>query len=182
MKPLLFFAIASALLVEEAVSQDITERLVACQSLLGDAERLACFEAIAESTAADEAQNEQILSEAQSDTAPKSNSVERVDNAVQNRAEMPETKPGLDNRPIDMVETRRRRTSISAAVARAWEDPFGKLMIELDNGEVWKQTTRGSRRAPDVGDLATARRSAFGAWFFKFGDSNRETRMALVSD
>ncbi len=62
-------------------------------------------------------------------------------------------------------------STIESAVLRVDEDPFGKLIVTLENGQVWQQT--GSRsvyvssRGPQT---AVVRRAALGSFMMKIGN------------
>ncbi|MEM9740524.1 MAG: hypothetical protein AAF829_11705 [Pseudomonadota bacterium] len=177
---------AIALACASALAQTLPERLAECQRIADDEAKLACFEALAlnENDGAQDEATDESVARNEPPTLPQSTETESLAATIPAATAPPSaavsvrsTEPRATTAaPIEAPPYR----NFESSVQRAWEDPYGKILVELDNGEVWKQTTRGSRRVPNSGSVVSARRSLFGAWFFKFGDSNRETRMALL--
>jgi len=62
------------------------------------------------------------------------------------------------------AERQHRIEAIEARVAGVRTNPFGKLVVTLDNGQVWLQTD-AKRLRPAVGDAVIVRRSPYGAGF-----------------
>ena len=55
-----------------------------------------------------------------------------------------------------------------------------RIMVRLDNGETWKQTSRNRPRTPKVGMVAHFSKGLAGGWFVKFGERNGKYSVSLV--
>lgn len=62
------------------------------------------------------------------------------------------------------AERKGRIEAIHANIAATGVNGFGKLVVTLDNGQVWLQTD-GKRYRAAVGDAVTVRRSSYGPGF-----------------
>ena len=62
-----------------------------------------------------------------------------------------------------IIDTENRQTEIVAVVSSVKADPYGKLKVSLDNGQVWKQK-ESKRIRLKKGDKITIRRGAFGSF------------------
>ncbi|GAA5445131.1 hypothetical protein Misp06_03324 [Microbulbifer sp. NBRC 101763] len=68
---------------------------------------------------------------------------------------------------------------IEAKIAKIQDDSYGKKIITLDNGQIWKQS--GSARIFwGAGDLVTVERAMLGSFFMKQADGGRKMRVKRV--
>lgn len=69
--------------------------------------------------------------------------------------------------------------SINAAIAELRDAAYGKLLITLDNGQVWRQndSTRVNWKS---GDTVIVERALFGSFFMKGADGGRSMRVKRV--
>ena len=166
-----------------AAAETLQERLAACQTISDPVERLSCFENLANEA------SEAPLSEAQSaPSVTQATTVEPATNAVtstpapaiasvQTAPALPaRKKPVARPKPAPQNEVNR----YEGLVRKAQYDATGKLLVQLTNGEIWKQTSRGQFRIPPVGSSVRVRKSFSGAWFLKFDHDGRESRMVLT--
>lgn len=69
--------------------------------------------------------------------------------------------------------------SIEATIAEIREAAYGKLMITLDNGQVWRQND-SARVTWKSGDPVILERGLFGSFFMKRPDGGRKMRVKRV--
>ncbi|MFC6632064.1 hypothetical protein [Microbulbifer taiwanensis] len=69
--------------------------------------------------------------------------------------------------------------SIDATIAEVQKIAYGKLLITLDNGQVWRQNDSG-RVHWKGGDTVTLERGLFGSFFMKAEDGGRKIRVKRV--
>ncbi len=78
----------------------------------------------------------------------------------------------LDN--VDEVET---DLSGSAAIVRVWRNLDGRFSVELDNGQVWRETEGSRVGMPKVGSAVEVVTGAFGSYRMKIDGIPREARV-----
>ncbi|SDZ86538.1 hypothetical protein SAMN05216562_0859 [Microbulbifer marinus] len=69
--------------------------------------------------------------------------------------------------------------SIEATIAQIDKVAYGKLLITLDNGQVWRQNDSG-RVNWKTGDSVTVERALFGSFLMKPTDGGRNLRVKRV--
>jgi len=69
--------------------------------------------------------------------------------------------------------------SIEATIAGIQEAAYGKLLITLDNGQVWRQND-SARVNWESGDPVIVERALFGSFFMKQPDGGRRMRVKRV--
>ncbi|MGL6160386.1 hypothetical protein [Microbulbifer sp.] len=69
--------------------------------------------------------------------------------------------------------------SINATIAEIRDAAYGKLLITLENGQVWRQndSTRVNWKS---GDIVIVERALFGSFFMKQADGGRNMRVKRV--
>ena len=68
---------------------------------------------------------------------------------------------------------------ITATIVAAELNPYGKAVVRLDNGQIWKQL-KNEKVKVTLGDKVTIVRGQFKSFFFKFNDGNRKYRFTRV--
>jgi len=139
-----------------AIAEDsLRSALHACAALVRDAERLACFDGVAERAATDK-----------STGSPPT--AEDVFGVGERRA----TRSGREG-----ASAREELQQITAKVIGLRHERDGAVVIELDNGQSWRQIDGSRRLVLRVGDTVTISRAALGS--FRLATS--ENRFARVS-
>lgn len=167
----------------------LEERLAACQTVSDSLERLACFENIANESAEQpslESTAPQRSTAAPTELAPSAiveapapvASVAPAPSTEQQASSLPaREKPVARPKPVKVAKDEPKR--YEGLVKKAQYDATGKLLVQLTNGEIWKQTSRGRFRLPPAGSGVRVRKSFSGAWFLKFDHDGRESKMTL---
>lgn len=157
-----------------ASANTVSDRLAQCQQIEDASEKLACFEQVANDVSQAPAEPAPTAS-APSAPAPVIQSATVAEPAEVEEVVVSREKPVARPRPVKTTEANR----YDATVTRAEYSVTGKLVVELNNGEVWQQSSRGSFRIPPKGSGVRVRKSFSGAWFLKFDHDGRESRMKL---
>ena len=77
-------------------------------------------------------------------------------------------KPEPQARPAEPVRRAiKQDLSGSARIARVWENLDGRFSVELDNGQVWRETEGTRVGMPDAGAAVKVTRSLFGSYRMK---------------
>lgn len=137
--------VASALGAQEGPREESTQDLITCSGLSSQEEQLACVDAIVESTNAtfelptDDAADSQ-LSQSRSSVleAMEAPSVMESDNLY---------------RHVSNIKDDYTVTPLEAKIVKVWVLHDGRFSVELDNGDIWRQTRRVTKvRAPEPGN------------------------------
>ncbi len=177
-----------ALFAVTAEGQSLETSLKDCQAIAQADLKLACFERLADSVSQSEAgappSPANSAGAGTPDTlagnppvSPGPAIAAGQDEPAVNVATTPA--PAPRSREELFPEPASKPSSYRATIRRAEHSPHGKLYVQLTNGEVWKQTSRGEFALPGPGTPVTVSRSALGAWFLDFDDIGDEIRMSL---
>lgn len=184
-----FFFLASAMagVLSVSVSSAPTEAtleqaLAACGGMEDRAARLECFDSLA--AAANKASREEPAKPERVAAPPDAKPVD----PEPRRADRQTPKPEKDAEPSkaryvivakdDPIAKAARPSEFEAKIVEAWLQ-FDKIYVRLDNGEVWKQTSRDRPRMPKAGQRATFTKGLVG-WLASFGDSSNKHSFSLV--
>lgn len=145
------------------VGGETERRLLACDQISAPAEKLACFDAVVESLS----------------TPP-------VEPAVSPPpATPPRPAPSDSISPAEPGEARARREDVTTArredtpeddgnsegfqatIVRVWENFDGRFSVELDNGQVWRETQGTRVGMPAEGDSVEVSKGIFGSYRMK---------------
>jgi hypothetical protein len=141
----LIFASAAAVLlgagVVHAGADAVPPALRACVNVKNNSERLACYDRTIEHLSADSA------------AAAPERSAEASFGAASVRSSQPARK----------IE-REELTSVSAHVTALSHDASGALVIDLDNGQQWRQTSGSSSPLLEIGHEVTISRAALNSF------------------
>ena len=147
-----------------------------CQLIEDAADKLACFEQVANDLASATSTDSVAPDTPTSDpTAGQVTSTITSDSVTEAETLAARPKPISRPKPEKKVESSR----YEATVKRSTYSVAGKLVVELTKGEVWQQTSRGGFRQPPEGTGVRVRKSFSGGWFLKFDHDGRESRMKL---
>ena len=80
----------------------------------------------------------------------------------------------------DHWESEREISSLDSVVAAVQKDAYGKLVVRLDNGQVWRQVKNEKIRVA-VNDPIIVERGMLNSFFFVLPDSKRKVRFKRVN-
>ena len=188
-----FSLFALALYAQQESSTDINAQLLACDKLIQPADRLACFNAVAQTLkegpaavpAVDvhdaasivDSSGPELIPEVasratkQSTTVPSQPSVHAVQAPAQKSAEAPVSDEVHDfGRDSMRTENRnkvnkKQEVTIQATIVRAWTHHDERFSVELDNGQIWRETS-GSRisRRIKIGRTVEIKQGTLGSY------------------
>lgn len=78
-----------------------------------------------------------------------------------------EKQSSLPMRPESPRAVAPRARSIVAGVVRHWRDDFGNFRVELENGQIWKETKASNYRLPGGNMIAEISKSLMGGYKLK---------------
>lgn len=188
-----FCATANA---EEIENLSVTEALRLCAAFEEKDEKLACFEALA-STVAPSSQSADA--EAATDGSETSETVPDAPSAAATAASSatPEenaTRPLAEDESLTFVRTtksererkraekeRKKRKKHTLTVYRAWRNGVGELRIAFTNGEIWRQSGKGTSYDPQSGEEVVMKPGLMGGWTVSMKGGSRGARMRKVN-
>lgn len=135
--------------------QEITSDFVLCQQIPDLANRMACFNLALEKLRTRN-RNELPPPEYQRDP----------DEITPDRGQQ-EQQSSLPTRRDSQRAVAPRSGSIVAAVVRHWLDDFGNFRVELENGQIWKETKASNYRLPGGNMVAEISKSLMGGYKLK---------------
>lgn len=71
-------------------------------------------------------------------------------------------------------ETLDNMDSISATIVDVWPTTDRRFEVRLDNGQVWRETTRTRVRTPNVGSAVRISRASLGSYRMRINNNNRQ--------
>lgn len=160
-------------------SSALPEALEKCAKLHDDDARLACFDRLAgrKAPAAVETQTappeDKHTNEEENDFGP-------GDSASRETAE---DQFGWANNPVAAKRAAKKTAvpdEISAVIVRIEEAPRGERTVYLDNGQVWRESSRNRRLTLMAGDEVRIKSGLFGAYKLVGADGNRYTRASRI--
>ncbi|MBM4385794.1 MAG: hypothetical protein FJ091_20795 [Deltaproteobacteria bacterium] len=158
-----------SLLLPLAAAGDPGETLLGCRKLSDAAERLACYDRVVDRAA--QTIEPEVLA-----TAPRASSSE-PERSLRERLfgrSVEETDRAL--RDAYGVQTAAELTAVATAVKRG---PDGRVVVTLDNGQVWRQTE--SRAFPlREGQTVRVREGALGSFYMNPVDGGRTAPVQRV--
>jgi hypothetical protein len=138
-----WLSVSVHLLATADAAEPIAPELLACAQIGRNAERLACY---------DQAIEHLRAGEAQLGSAPSAESSFGV------RSSEPQSVGGGQS------SEREELNAVTARVRKLTREQYGLSSIELDNGQVWRQTTATMNLQLKVGDEVTISRAALGSF------------------
>ena len=76
-------------------------------------------------------------------------------------------------------ESQREGMQLEARVSAAYKNAYGKWVVTLDNGQVWKQLRSETIRI-SVDDNVLIERGLMNSFFFRLNDNNRQIKFSRV--
>jgi hypothetical protein len=155
---------------------EMSDELADCRAIQSDAERLTCYDAIGSGREEEQAEEEAVAVAVATEATAK--------------AETPivETPPAEESfgKPIDDISREPKESASSNAVdglvatvteARLYK--VGRIMVTLDNGQQWRQTS-ASTLTLSVGDEIQIQRGAMGSYRLTQVDGTRSMKVRRV--
>ncbi len=150
----------SALATQEEPRDDTTQSLIACGDLTSPEEQLACFDTIAESTIVE---STKVTPEAASHDSPGRPSAVNPSANSRSPSNSSSVLEEMEAPSVQESDSLYRRekifqddfnfTPLEATIVSVRVHHDGRFSVELDNGETWRETRRGTRvRLPEPGD------------------------------
>lgn len=165
---------------------------VSCRAIADDAARLACLDNASDALARTLIVRESGDGEREPYEAGDDQAGDKAALASAAPAEAPATAQPDDEaafgaeRLVAKARARdeNRRRAISAQIAEIVVDPFEKLTVTLDNGQVWRQLASDERIVRFSGETevytATISRGVFGNYFLKIVENGRVIRVRRI--
>ena len=145
--------------------------LAVCARLTDDAQRLACYDAAVrlEAAATAEQPARHVEKEPQDPPpAPAAVTVQAPPAVEQASA----AEFGMETKQVE----KRQLDALQARVQKVRKDPYGRLIVTLDNGQVWRQSESGSYPLAD-GDRITIERGFLSAFYLQVDGLNRRIKV-----
>jgi hypothetical protein len=141
---------------------EISSRVRGCADISETAPRLACYDALASDIAREDAQPAVMVASRETSPAPAASPDDRF--GLEQRRAREETLAGDARSEI--------QGSITALLARRG----GRVVVELDNGQVWATIEPDAQRALAAGGRVSIRRASLGS-FLLVTESRRSVRV-----
>lgn len=167
-----------------ADAQDsVSDDLLACDRLSAAPDRLACFNDIVRRLKAGEAAP--VKDRARSPVTDSGPATSRASRPAVAEEAVPETsRPAVaaaNSIPEDFGLKRKlkpegkeqTRPVLTARVVRHWEDSLGRLVLQLDNGQVWTEVVSYNARIPKGEATVEIKPGRFGGWRMRINDNVR---------
>lgn len=159
-------------LTDIASAQEVRDALRECAAEKNDAKRLSCYDGLA---------GRQVERQPVAKTAPKSGpsappQTKAAPNLVPQVAVNAETTFGLSAEQMQKPEGGAALKRIESKVAKLETRARGRLVVTLENEQVWEQLNPDSTFMLELGDPVTIKTGALGA-FYLVGRSNRTTNV-----
>lgn len=152
----------------------IEEALQFCAAFKNDAERLGCFEALAESARGSKTDiplAESPTSDAEVAESPTNETGAIPEALAETRNDdVDDTKDTASKTRFTFVRSdeaeqkRKKRERFELTVYRAWRNAVGELRLAFTNGEIWAQAGNGARYTPQPGEKVVFKPGLLGGW------------------
>lgn len=170
----------------------VEQALRVCAAFEDKDDRLACFEALANS-AGEPAPTASAPSPPSAETAPAVAAIpELVPPASPAEEPVSGSPPAAAStaasegprfsfvRSDATSEAKRKRKRFEATVYRAWRNPLGEIRIAMTNGDIWVQAGRGVRYTPKQGETVVLKPGLAGGWTVSMDDGKAGVRARLL--
>ena len=168
------FAFLALTLPATAPAEAPGEELRACRDLADDQARLACYDDAVDRRAKSEdsgpeSSAENAAAPAESAATPTSISQEDLFGKTSTEVE----------RTVEEATGSERIDSLSATIAKLQKYGYNKVLITLDNGQVWKQVDTSTLRLR-AGDSISIERAALGSFMLRKPGNGRRMRVSRI--
>lgn len=168
------FATSLAFLALTLPAEAPAEELRTCRDLTDDRARLACYDAVVDRGRKGEDRGPDSITEKVTAAAPAEPGATEVNLSQEDLF-------GKSSKEVERAVAKATETeridSLSATVTRLQEYGYDKVLITLDNGQVWKQIDVSSLRLR-VGDTVDIERAALGSFMLRKQGNNRRMRVS----
>ena len=148
---------------------------LACEEILEDSARLACFDGVVDTARADEPAPVPVAEPAPAPAAEPAPAVAAEPAVEAPVDDQPEFVPLSDD--VGLAAHERdddgKQTAIRARVTRCKEGATGKYFFYFENGQVWQETNQGRRDFDDCDFYVTITRDTFGYRLSPEGETYR---------
>lgn len=165
MKPVSVIALFVFALLPMSAIAGVDQEMVRCSAVAGDAERLACYDRLAASLSAEAAASIEARRTAAAEAA-KQAAIEAEKRRVD---EFGGEQAGVTRGGGDKLD------ALSGKVVEAFLDPYGKYLLLLDNGQMWKQLD-GKLLTVRAGDAISLERASLGSYMLRVDRQRRSVR------
>ena len=147
--------------------QDIENDMRSCRAVNNTAARLACYDGIADSLGARAVQREADTKRAIA--AAKEKAAKDFGRRADTAGEEAKIAADVPDDTKAIIEASKEPDQITANVTRVEENGTGKVIVYLDNEQVWIETSASRFRGkPKTGEKATINRAGLGWYRMKF--------------
>jgi hypothetical protein len=150
------------------------EELHACRDVTDDQARLACYDAVVDRSGKGEDRGREPSAAKATAAAPAEPAVAEVNLSQEDLF-------GKSSKEVERAVAEATDTehvdSLSATVTRLQKFGYDRVLITLDNGQVWKQIDVSSLRLR-VGDTVEIERAALGSFMLRKEGNNRRMRVS----
>jgi hypothetical protein len=170
----------------------VEQALRVCAAFEDKDDRLACFEALANS-AGEPAPTAAAPSPPSAETAPAVAAIPELvppassaDVPVAGAPPAATTAAVAEGPRFNFVrsdaasEAKRKRKRHEATVFRAWRNPLGEIRIAMTNGDIWVQAGRGVRYTPKQGETVVLKPGLAGGWTVSMDGGKAGVRARLL--
>ena len=157
-------------LISLDVSADaMSTKLLSCSAIDAPLERLACFDKIVTG-----------LSTSVTAPGPAAEAMqEPLPVATASQLESTDSAAGNQQFGQEHWESQREGMQLEARVSAAYKNAYGKWVVTLDNGQVWKQLRSETIRI-SVDDNVLIERGLMNSFFFRLNDNDRQIKFSRV--
>ena len=164
---LLTIASAAPAVAQGLAEGEIAEQLLVCDDVIDLTERLTCFNAIVDKL-------KSVLAVPAVKSPPESVSVSDAPVVA------PPVSPEIDDFGSEDIASRSTQEEeasavekIEATIVRSWKNHDGRFSVELDNGQIWRETQGTKSRLPKVNTSVTISTGRLGGYRMKFDNIKR---------
>jgi len=169
------FIIVTALLMAAPVAAQGTQPFVDCAAKLADAERLACYDKAVEAASADARRIAETRRKAAAEAALVTAAAEKAAAEAKQRDRF-----GREGVRAFRDDDDGEAQQVTAAVTEALRDQIGKVVLILDNGQMWRQVDGFALPGIKPGTIVTVQRGAMGSYRVKLAGSARTAQVVRM--
>ena len=160
-----------------AESGNLQERLLACEGIVSQDEKLECFNAVVDGLDRSKSRAAQPVKPQQPAVAPAAAAVPKSTTVPVEQAPVVEAlAPELDSDYGLKVEKEKKpkEAAVMATIVRVWMNHDQRFSVELDNGQQWRETQGTKVGKPKEGAFVTISSGGFGSYRMKIDGISRK--------